>query len=64
MPVNHGRMVKKEMEFEAAEMKFLRIIQGYSLLDQKRYQDIKRKLKTNSLHEKIQKIRDGAYTVN
>ena len=42
---------KNEMTIQAAEMKFLRSLQGYSLLDKKYYEEIRQTLGIQSLNE-------------
>jgi hypothetical protein len=44
-----------QKKIESAEMKFLRSVAGYTLLDQKRSTDIRSELKISNLIERIEK---------
>jgi hypothetical protein len=52
-----NRSDKKKIE--SAEMKFLRSVAGYTLLDQKRSTDIRSELKIFNLTERIQKQKEN-----
>jgi hypothetical protein len=48
-------------KIELAEMKFLRSVAGYTLLDQKRSADVRSELKTFNLAERIEKQKENWY---
>jgi hypothetical protein len=54
-----NRSDKKKIE--SAEMKFLRLVAGYTLLDQKRSTDIRLELKIFNLTERIEKQKENLH---